>query len=308
MSIPRNLASLGSVLGVAVIAGCSGGSSPPPQGTVSVSLMDRPIDGITALFVTITEVRIKPAGNGPAFSLPMTTSPLTMNLLEYDAENASVLVHEALVDAISYNWIELVIDDSTIDKSYALTLEGGMERVDIDVPSDSIRLVSGFDVEPNQGLRVLLDWDVRKGLTEAVGSGELKLRPAFRILDVDEYGAVEGTIYWDRIMQEGSCPPAFLPGEEPVVYVFEADETPDEIDNSTPEPITAMRASVNMDGDYVFRIALMPDPAGYIVAATCAGHRDTDAHEGDIDFFPPGGLGVTIASPAELDIVDFEPI
>ena len=137
-----------------MIAGCGGGSS-ASTGTLSISLMDRPVDGVTELYVTISEVWIKPQGSGPAVQVPMTSTPLTVNLLALNDGNASVLVDEAVISAGSYNWIELKIEDANISESYAMTTVGGMVPVDVDVPSGKIRLVSGFDVGPNQALRFL---------------------------------------------------------------------------------------------------------------------------------------------------------
>jgi len=306
----RNSMIMAAMFGIGTLAGCSGGSDAPATGPVSVSLMDRPVDGVIALYVTITEVWIKPAGSGPAFMLPMTSTPLTLDLLEYDDQNASLLVSEAVVTAGPYNWIELVVDDSTIDKSYAITTEGGMEPVDIDVPSDRIRLVSGFDVAANEGLRVLLDWDVRKGLTEAVGSGDLKLRPAFRILDADEYGALTGVIRDTRVAQEelaGNCDTTAGPETGAVIYVFQDGETPDEIDQVAPEPITTGRARFNeTTGHYDYRVALMP--GNYIVAATCQGDEDLDGSDDGIVLFPSDGVPVSITTPEEVVVLNFEPL
>ena len=300
---------LGALIGAATVSGCSGGGPDTPTGTVSVSLMDRPVDDVTALFVTITEVWVKPRGSGPAFQLPMTSSPLTIDLLAHDDQNASVLVSEALVPAASYNWLELVIDDSTIDKSYAMTTTGGMVpvTVDVDVPSDSIRLVSGFDIGPNQGFRVLLDWDVRKGLTEAVGTGELILRPAFRILDVDEYGAIEGSIADTRIAAEPSCAGVSGPDTGTVIYVFAGGETPDDIDGIDADPITTAPATYNTEtSGYDYRVALMP--GDYTVAATCEGDLDADDTDDAISFFPAGGILVNppITGPDDLVEINFD--
>ena len=62
------------------VAGCGGGSSSASTGTLSVSLMDRPVDGVTELYVTISEVWIKPQGGGPAEQVPMTSTPLTVSV------------------------------------------------------------------------------------------------------------------------------------------------------------------------------------------------------------------------------------
>lgn len=303
MKLAKRMKSASAPMLAVALGACSGGSD-NPTGTVSVSLMDRPVDGVTALYVTITEVWLKPAGAGPAFQLPMTTTPLTINLLELDDENAAVLIDEAVVAAGSYNWVELEIDDSAIEHSYAMTTTGGMVPVDVDVPSGSIRLVSGFEVGANQALRLLFDWDVRKGLTETASDGSLTLRPAFRILDVDELGVVSGSITADTVALEGSCAAVAGPDSGTVIYVFEGSVTPDEIDGTAPEPIATAQAEFNTStADYDYRVVLMP--GDYTLAATCEGDLDTDAPGDGITLFPAEGVAVAVAANIPVEDVDF---
>lgn len=289
------------------VAGCGGGSSSASTGTLSVSLMDRPVDGVTELYVTISEVWIKPQGGGPAEQVPMTSTPLTVNLLALNDGNASVLVDEAVISAGSYNWIELQIEDSEISDSYALTKAGGMVPVDVDVPSNKIRLVSGFDVGPNQAVRFLFDWDVRKGLTEAVGQQRYLLRPAFRVLDVDEYGSLSGTIFADTIAMDTSCQGVADPTVGKVVYVFdfEGGVTPDDIDGIDPEPLTTVDAVLNVaTSDYDYRTILMP--GNYTVAFTCRGNFDFDDTSDELDFLSPiNGNPVTVTAGTPVENVDF---
>jgi hypothetical protein len=283
------------VLCVSALGACSGGSD--PKGTVSVSLMDRPVDGITELHVTISEVWLKPQGEGAAFQLDMTEAPKTVDLLELGDENASVLVDEAVVPAGTYNWIEMKIDDTDISESYAMTDAGGMEPVDVDVPSGKVRFVSGFEVGENQAARFLFDWDVRKGLTEAVGQNVLLLRPAFRILDVDEYGSISGTISSTTAEGCGATPDS----SGMVVYVFEGEVTPDDMDGAAPEPLTTADPVFDVGtGDWSYRTVVMP--GSYTVALACDGDMDTDLVDDTLTFADPADgilVDVTAATPVE---------
>jgi Domain of unknown function (DUF4382) len=298
----RILAAGGFALLAVGLGACSNGGGGDGTGSVSVSLMDRPVDGVTELHVTISEVWLKPKGDGPAFELPMTSTPLTVDLLDLDDQTASVLVDEAVVPAGSYNWIEIKIEDADISDSYAMTTAGGMVPVDVDVPSGKLRLVSGFEVGENQAARFLFDWDVRKGLSEAVGRQVLLLRPAFRILDVDEYGVISGSALASTIAADADCQAVANPAIGKVVYVFEGDVTPGEIDGIAPEPLTTVKAVLDpTTGDYDYRAIVMP--GDYTVAFTCEGDLDTDAGGESLGFIPPDGTVVTVtaATPVEVD-------
>jgi hypothetical protein len=107
----------------AIIGACSSGGN-NNLGTISVSLMDRPVDGITELNITVTEFWIKPQGSGPAFQLDMVTTPVTVNLLELSVDDPAIFIDRANIPAGTYNWLEMRVDDSSISEAHAMTDEG----------------------------------------------------------------------------------------------------------------------------------------------------------------------------------------
>lgn len=292
------------VLCTLYIVACSGGGSGPGtgNGTVSISLMDRPVDGVTALYVTIDEVWIKPQGSGPAFQLPMTSTPITVNLLELDDMNPSILVDEAIVPADTYNFVEIKVLDDDISQAWAETSIGGMEEVDIDVPSNSIRLVTPFTVGENQAVRFLFDWDVYTGLTEAVGRGGYLLRPAFRILDAEEYGSISGSATMDTITTAESCADVMNAGEKAAAYIYEGNVVPDDIGSAT-EPHTTVDAVYNNTTvGFDYRVIIMP--GDYTVAFTCQAASDELGVDNDIEFLTsivPMPITVTGAAFENVD-------
>ena len=247
--------------------------------------------------------------------LPMTGSPLQVNLLELNDENAAVLVDNAIVPADFYNWISMSIDDENMN-SYAVTDTGGM--VPVRVPSDQVRLVNGVDVETDLGpVRLIFDWDVGSGLTD--NGQDYLLRPAFRMLDAEEAGVVSGTVALATLENIDNDCDADDPGMMGmnhnvgnVVYVFEGfGVTPEEKDGVVPEPITAdADTDLNATSDgYDYRVALMPGE--YTVAFTCQGANDTDAPGDGIDFLPTADdptmmtYDIMIESGVELSGRDF---
>src|SRR3954465_14558595 len=91
-------ASLGTLLVAAsALAGCSGGGGDPPaaqNAKISVSLMDAPVDGVTAVNLEIKSISIK-AADGPATELKLTQSPMKVNLLALTDKNAAILIDGA---------------------------------------------------------------------------------------------------------------------------------------------------------------------------------------------------------------------
>ena len=288
-----------------VIAACSGGSD-SDNGTISVSMMDRPVDGVVDLNITVTEFWIKPQGSGPAFQLDMVDTPVSVNLLELTVDNPAIFVERANIPAGTYNWLEMKVDDSSSFEANAMTDDGSMIPLEIDVPSDRVRLINNFEVEPNESVRLLFDWDARKGLTEAVGRGLYILKPVIRVLDVEEFGAVVGEISLATLTDPGNACDAdsdsgvYDAGN--VIYVFEGAVDPGEI--GVVEPYTTVDAEVDIDGDYEYRAALMPGT--YTIAATCKGGIDNDDDDGldPLIFFLAPTSGDSVVTFEAADNVD----
>jgi len=109
----------------AAIAACSGGSSaptssasssnPPGPATLSVSLMDAPVDDVASINLMITGLSIKPS-DGPAVDLPLADMPFEADLLTLTDSDPAVLVQNAVIEPGTYEWIRMYVD-AEIDQS-----------------------------------------------------------------------------------------------------------------------------------------------------------------------------------------------
>jgi hypothetical protein len=273
-----------AVCGLAAAA-CSGGdgdSGSIRQSTLSVSLMDAPVDGVTSVKVQIEAIWLKAPGS-PAKQLTLMNTPMTIDLLGRDDRNAALLIDEQAIEPGTYEWLAMDVNadfDGVMD-SYVMTDVGGQEEVR--VPSGRVRLVDGFEVGANQAVELLFDWNLRKGLVDPPGQPGFLLKPAFRVLDVNEFGAVSGTVAIGTIVATGdpngcAADDADLAvGNE--VYVFAGSAVaPDDFDTVDPNPIATAPVAQNSVGAYVYRTILQPGT--YTIAFTCqAGNDDPEVDE-----------------------------
>jgi hypothetical protein len=254
---------------------------------LTVGLTDAPVDGVMAVHVEFRGITLKPQ-SGPAIDFALSEK---VQLL--DLQNGSVfpLLDAQTVDAGRYNWIELHTNADVVESK-----SNGM--VELEVPSGTVRLVSGFVVTAGKSNAVLLDWDVRKGLTDPEGlvspspdaKDAYKLTPALRLIDMTQYGSLTGSVADALIMAE-SCT-SNAEGDGNLVYVYRNhDTTPDDL-GSFGEPVTTapVRSNPEKAGAYTYTVHYL-DPGDYTVAFTCQGLDDdpaTDAAEGaavpDIEF------------------------
>jgi hypothetical protein len=291
-------------------SGGGGGDSPTGPSKLSISLMDAPVDGVTAVYVKITAMWIKPQGGGPAVQLPLTSTPMTVNLMELTDKNAAILIDEAVIEPGSYEWLAMdVAAERNVRDSYVMTEAGGEEEIELRVPSGRVRLVGGFEVPPNESLQLLFDWDMRKGLVYPPGQHQYMLKPAFRMLDVTAYGVLQGTIAaatvgtsLDPAVNNCASDDKVDLGVGNVVYVFEGDVTPDDVDG-TGDPIATVKATRNAAGDYVYRTLLQPGT--YTVVFSCEAGNDDPEADDDITFLSPVGTTNPIASQGNTKTVNF---
>jgi hypothetical protein len=186
-----------------------------------------------------------------------------------------------------------------------MTKTGGEEEIELRVPSNRVRLVGGFEVPPNESLRLLFDWDMRKGLVYPPGQRQYMLKPAFRMLDITAYGALQGTIAATTVgTAANNCTSDdnldLTVGN--VVYVFQGSVTPDDVDG-TDDPVATVKATRNSAGDYVYRT--MVEPGTYTVVFSCEAGNDDPEADDDITFLNPVGTTNPVASQGNTTIVNF---
>jgi hypothetical protein len=312
MNRTRTIGRATCAFAIIILAACGGGGggTPAPASKLSVSLMDAPVDGVTAVYVKITAMWIKPRGNGPAVQLPLTSTPMTVNLLELTDTNAAILIDEAVIEAGSYEWLAMdVAAERNVRDSYVMTETGGEEEVELRVPGGRVRLVSGFDVPANEAVRLLFDWDMRQGLVYPPGQGQYMLKPAFRMLDVDAYGVLQGTIARTTVGTNLNAATNNCASDDNVdiavgnvVYVFDSTVAPDDIDG-TDDPEATVAATSNAAGDYVYRTLL--EPGTYTVVFSCEAGNDDPETSDDITFLSPVGATNPVASQGNTMTVNF---
>jgi hypothetical protein len=295
-----------SAIGACSGGGSGGGSAAGASGSLTLSLIDAPVKDANEIWLAITNLSLKPHGDGPALDFPLSP-PLAVDLLTLTPDNAATLLDGVTVPAGEYDWLEMDVSaafDGSVDDGHVSTAVGGVEE--LQVPSGRVRLVSGLTITADQATRFMIDWDVRSGLVRPPGQQGFLLRPAFRVIDMTAYGTLTGTVAAENL-QDASClaDNADDVGVGNAIYVFAgAGVTPDDIDAIDPNPVATIDVEQNATGDFVFHTLL--SPGTYTLAFTCqAGNDDPDTDDADADASTPEKIvfsataDVTIADGAE---------
>lgn len=298
-------------LAVSALAACSSGGDDSgitsTDGSLTLDVTDASVDNVQEIWVEFTGVRLQPQ-DGDAIDITFDT-PISVDMLTLTGGNSESLLNGEPVPAGTYDWMALQVNaefDSELD-SYVMTDAGGQEE--IQVPSGSqqgLRLVSPFTITADQETSFLIDWDMRMGLVNPDGQPGFLLRPAFRLIDMTEFGTLSGTIAMNHVTDD-SCTNDLSADTGNAVYIYAEFDTsaddPDDIDGSAgPTPEATATVEQDADGDYVYETIL--SPGDYTVAFTCQAADDSVDTDEDIAFVLPSEPGITITD-GETSTVDF---
>lgn len=256
------------------LAACNGSGSDgnvapsePQTGTLSLAVTDAPVDSAQAVVIAFTGVEVHGPGGSEHFDFD---SPKTIDLLQYQGDNAATLLDGVTLDAGNYQWIRLDVD---ADNSY-ITLDDGSQH-DLIIPSGAqsgLKLVSGITVPAGGAADFTVDFDLRKSVNApSDGSTAYKLQPALRLIDNVKVGTIKGSVantltVGALSIADASCGPA--------VYVYAgANAIPKDVDTSADtegQPLDSAILDLNKTtGTYDYSIGFLAE-GNYTLTVTCA--------------------------------------
>ncbi|PLX89142.1 MAG: hypothetical protein C0618_01960 [Desulfuromonas sp.] len=180
----------------------------PGNGLLSVQLTDAPRPADEAVYVTIDEVAVHFADEDEetGFWQTVVSESRTVNLLE--------LVNGVLLDlglaelpAGHYTQLRLRIGATADATTNILDTYHPVANYVIDadetihalkVPSNTIKLVKGFEVIDGETTELILDFDAARSVVQAGKSGKWLLKPTIKVLDTRSYAIVNGTVRKDE--------------------------------------------------------------------------------------------------------------
>lgn len=172
------------------------GNGTQSPGTLRVSLTDAPtpIEGVEALHITVSEVRVNPnsGDDGQWYDIlpdTLTAEERTFDLLELANGNRVILGEEDLPPG-DYEQIRLVVEESVV------TVDGTVYPLKIPSGSTSgLKILFDFEVESDQLIGVTLDFDVGRSLIATPpGSTNFKLKPVIRAVIDELSGSISGAV------------------------------------------------------------------------------------------------------------------
>jgi hypothetical protein len=183
---------LACAVALAGLVACDHSSDSGGPSRINIELTDAPLDGVSAVNVTISSVAVFRTESGDADGVELNSGPisasgdLTLNLL--DLRNGTVtLLGSVAVPAGTYNRVRLIVESAEIvidDDGDPATPEVTKQ---VTVPSGKIDVLVPMELSQGEDLTVTLDFDAEASIhVVSTGSGTYILRPVVTVVAVDE--------------------------------------------------------------------------------------------------------------------------
>ena len=195
------------------LAGCggSGSGSGEKTGTISLGVSDGPVHDANKVCVAFNQIEFKGAGK----SMVVPLDPVqTVNLLDFQGDNAAPLLFNYELPAGDYQWMRLGVDAilggdggaGDLDPvacdgsgSYIVMETGGVHNLYVPSGAQSgLKLVGGFTVPAGGSANFTAEFDLMKSVTAPRGlDPDVVLRPTIRLVNNVEVGTLTGEITGD---------------------------------------------------------------------------------------------------------------
>lgn len=293
------------------IAACGGSSDDGPgTGTIEVGIADAPVDNAEAVVIHFTEATLHgPDGNTTVMVFdPDTGDPgRSIDLLQLQGGIWTGLFDD-VVTAGHYSWIRLTLD---LSQSYIQIAGNQYALRCTSCDNNGFKLVSSFNVVKDGSLILMLDFDLRKSITDPVGQHEYILRPTLRIIKVATSGDISGVIDPDLITELGGfngCSVYAFAGNDAQlddIYIPMSMPVPDEQNNPISTGMVVFENNI-----YSYTISFLPE-GNYTVALTCDADMDSADTDDVLTFSDPVNVpvvsGQTSTADLELPVVEPDP-
>ncbi len=273
---------LGGISILALLTGCSGGSS-STSGTsfLSLGVTDAPIGtDVTHVFVQFHGVELQ----GPQGTVTINfTTPEQIDLLAETGTNAAPLLTNAALSAGNYQWIRLLVDTGGTNDTYLVNSTGNHELLIPSGAETGLKLVQGFTLAQGGHANFTIEFNVAHSL--ASNANGFILKPALRLINNEQVGTLSGKV--DSGLTSAHCTGTDMGA----VYVYTGTvTTPTDISGAATDPLTTAKVATDGTGSYTVGFL---EAGSYTAAWTCNASRDDPTIIDTLAFFGVQAFTIT---------------
>jgi hypothetical protein len=305
--------SINLALGVIFLAGtltaCGSGSDGSPT-TVSFGVTDAPVDNAEAVVVTFSGIDLLDDSGTRVGGFELESNR-QVDLLQLQGANSEFLVTGASIEPGVYEEIRLiaVAEQPSCNNLVApfdsyITVDG--TDYPLVVPSGAqtgLKVKGPITIAAGERASFVIDFDLRKAVSERGNKGCYNLKPVLRIVDTAEVGTLSGTVD-KEFLTSSACTADTETGSGATIYLYDgSDVTPDDV-GSAVEPFASsnLLAASDDSGDFTYEIGFLL-AGSYTAALTCQAGDDVATSDDDIEFLEEKNVDVTADGLTEADFV-----
>lgn len=264
-----------------VLTACSDNSyvTPLPSDakTLTISVTDAPLDGVSKVIVQFSGIEIKHV-DAEAQIIAFDT-PVDVDLLGLAGSKRSTILLEEKIPKGDYEYLRLIVNAAQGEFDSIVILDDNTWQ-SLYVPDNEkigLKILQPFSINSGRNTHLTVDFDLRKSVEKDVTEAEYQLAPSLRIVSDREAGHVKGLVS-NTLLTDNACVDVNSQTNA-AVYLFSAfsdGEVPQDIQRNEFDPVSS--ANIEFDtqtGEYYYELGFLPRDVSYSAVVVCDASIDT---------------------------------
>lgn len=293
----RNSSVLSTISTIAASAlflvGCSDNSyiAPPPSDakTLTVSITDAPLDGVSKVIVQFAGIEIKHEDSEA--QIIEFAAPVEVDLHGLQGDIRSTIMLEEKVPSGDYQYIRLLVNAALGEFDSVVLLEDNTWQ-SLYIPDDAkigLKLNQAFYINSSKNTHLTIDFDLRKSLEKDVAEDDYQLIPSLRVVSDVEAGHVAGLVE-NQLLIDNGCVGVDNQTNAAVYLYNELAEgaSPQDIQRNELDPVSSANVEFNTDtGEYFYTLGFLPRDVPYSAQVVCDASIDLPSAVDALSFIGP---------------------
>jgi len=290
----RKTSTLSIAASALLLLACSDNSyTPPPPpsdaNTLTVSITDAPLDGVSKVIVQFAGIEIKHE-DGEAQIIEFK-APVEVDLLGLQGDIRSTILREEKINAGDYQYIRLLVNAAQGEFDSVVLLEDNTWQ-SLYVPDEAkigLKLNQAFRVSANKNMHLTIDFDLRKSLEKDLVENDYQLIPSLRVVSDVEAGHIAGFIE-NQLLIDNGC--VELDNQtNAAVYLYNKlaeGANRQDIQRNELDPVSSANVEFNTEtGEYSYTLGFLPRDVPYSAQVVCDASIDEPSTADALNFIGP---------------------
>ena len=283
------LAFLVAVFSLVLIA-CSDNSyvTPIPSDakTLTVSVTDAPLDGVSKVIIQFSGVEIK--HEDAEAEVIVFDTPVDVDVLSLQGAQRTTILLEQKIRTGNYEYIRLLVNAEQGEFDSLVLLDDNTWQ-SLYVPDASkikLKIIQPFRIRSGRNTHLTIDFDLRKSLGKDDVENDYQLIPSLRMVTESDAGHITGLVA-NALLNDNGC--IELDNQtNAAVYLFsELAEgvSPQDIQRNELDPVSS--ASIKFDsetGEYSYTLGYLPKDIPYSAVVVCDANTDAPGTVDTLNF------------------------